>query len=169
MTTTKFKGQEVNLIGDIINVGDDAPVVTLVDTELNDVEIGGKSDKIQLIISVPSLETKVCAAETRKFNSEVASLGIVDTYVISMDLPFASQRFCATEGIDNLSVVSDYVDKDFSISYGVLMGDNKLKGLCVRAVFVVDRSGKVVYKEIVDEVTSEPNYDEVLEAIKTAR
>ena len=78
MATTKFKGEVVELIGDDVNVGDNAPVVTLVDTKLNDVEIGGKSDKIQLIISVPSLETKVCAAETRKFNQEVASLDIVD-------------------------------------------------------------------------------------------
>jgi len=169
MATTKFKGEIVDLIGDEVKVGDMAPAVTLVDTKLNDVEIGGKSDKIQLIVSVPSLETKVCAAETRKFNQEVASLDIVDTFVISMDLPFASERFCSTEGIDNITVASDYVDKDFSISYGVLMGDNKLKGLCARAVFVVDRSGKVVYKEIVDEVTAEPNYAEVLEAIKLAR
>lgn len=166
---TMFKGEKVVLIGDEIKVGDDAPVVTVVDTALNDLEIGGSSDKIQLIIAVPSLETKVCAAETRKFNQEVASLSIVDTTVISMDLPFASERFCSTEGIVNLKVASDYVDKDFSISYGVLMGDGKLRGLCARAVFVVDRKGKLFYKEIVPEVTAEPNYAAVLEAIKEAR
>lgn len=169
MSTTKFKGETVTLIGDEIKIGMDAPVASLVDTALNDVEVGGKSDKIQLIISVPSLETKVCAAETRKFNQEVANLSIVDTTVISMDLPFASERFCSTEGIANLKVASDYVDKDFATSYGVLMGDGKLRGLCARAVFVVDRKGKIVYKEIVADVTSEPNYSAVLDAIKGAR
>ena len=169
MATTSFKGEIVNLVGDEVKIGDMAPVVTVVDTGLNDIDVGGSNDKIQLIIAVPSLETKVCAAETRKFNQEVANLSIVDTTVISMDLPFASERFCSTEGIENLKVASDYVDKDFSASYGVLMADGKLRGLCARAVFVVDRSGKIVYKEIVPEVTAEPNYAAVLEAIKEAR
>jgi len=86
-----------------------------------------------------------------------------------MDLPFASQRFCTTEGIANLSVVSDYIDKDVSKAFGVLMADNKLKGLSARSVFVIDRSGYIVYKEIVSEVTEEPNYQAALEAIKDAR
>ena len=96
-------------------------------------------------------------------------MDICETTVVSMDLPFASERFCSTNGIENLSVVSDYIDKSVSLSYGVLMNDNKLKGLCARAVFVVDRSGTIVYKEIVAEVTDEPNYAAVLEAIKEAR
>ena len=166
--TTKFKGEIVELEGNELNVGDDAPVVTCVGTDLSDVEFGGVGDKVQLIISVPSLDTKVCAEETRKFNEDVEDLAIVDTYVVSMDLPFASQRFCSTEGISNLEVVSDYVDKSFAKAYGVLMKDNKLKGLCARAVFVVDKNGKIVYKEIVPEVTEEPNYEAVLEAIKGA-
>jgi thiol peroxidase len=86
-----------------------------------------------------------------------------------MDLPFASAKFCSTEGIDNLTVVSDYVEKDFGKAYGVLMADNKLKGLCARAIFVVDRSGEITYKQIVPEVTDEPNYQEALDAIKEAR
>lgn len=86
-----------------------------------------------------------------------------------MDLPFASQRFCSTEGIENLTVVSDYMDKAVSKAYGVLMEDGALKGLSARTIFVVDRSGKVVYKEIVAEVTAEPDYEAALEAIKSAR
>jgi thiol peroxidase len=86
-----------------------------------------------------------------------------------MDLPFAADRFCSTEGIANLSVASDYINKDVSRAYGVLMDDNKLKGLSARAVFVVDRSGTIVYKEIVPEVTAEPNYEAALDAIKEAR
>lgn len=166
MDKTHFKGTDVTLIGKTLNVGDEAPVVTLVDTNLDDVEIGGAQDKIQLIISVPSLDTGVCQKETTEFNQLVATLDIVHTYVISMDLPFASQKFCSTQGIENLDVLSDYIDKEFCKLYGVLMKDNKLKGLAARAVFVVNKQGIISYKHIVDEVTSEPNYQEVLDALK---
>lgn len=169
MQSTKFHGTKVTLVGDAIGVGDAAPVVSAVGTDLEDVEIGGAKDKIQLIVMVPSLDTSTCAAETRRFNEDVNNLDICETTVVSMDLPFASERFCTTSGIENLSVVSDYIDKSVSLAYGVLMDDNKLKGLCARAVFVVDRSGTIVYKEIVPEVTAEPNYEAALEAIKQAR
>ena len=169
MSTTMFKGTEVTLSGDEINVGDKAPIITAVGTDLSEIEVGGERDKVQLIVSVPSLDTATCASETRRFNLEVASLDICETTVISMDLPFASQKFCSTEGIDNLTVVSDYVDKEFGKAYGVLMADNKLKGLLARTIFVLDRSGEVVYKEVVPEVTDEPNYEAVIEAIKEAR
>ena len=169
MQTTTFKGTKVNLFGNAINVGDKAPVVTAVATDLSDVEIGGAKDNIQLIITLPSLDTDTCAAETRRFNQDVNNLDICETTVISMDLPFASERFCTTSGIENLTVASDYIDKEVSKAYGVLMEDNKLKGLSARAVFVIDRSGTVVYKEIVNEVTDEPNYTAALDAIKEAR
>ncbi|MEA1915798.1 MAG: thiol peroxidase [Campylobacterota bacterium] len=169
MEITKFNGEVVNLEGTQINVGDQAPLAVTVGTDLNDVEVGGAKDKIQLIVSVPSLDTGTCAAETRRFNQEVDDLDICETTVISMDLPFASQRFCTTEGIANLAVASDYVEKEFSKAYGVLMKDGKLKGLSARTIFVVDRSGEVVYKQIVEEVTAEPDYEAALEAIKEAR
>lgn len=169
MAITKFNGEVVNLEGTQINVGDQAPAVITVGTDLSDVEVGGAKDKIQLIVSVPSLDTGTCAAETRRFNQEVDDLDICETTVISMDLPFASQRFCTTEGIANLAVASDYVEKEFSRAYGVLMKDGKLKGLSARTIFVVDRSGEVVYKQIVEEVTAEPDYESALEAIKDAR
>ena len=169
MQTTMFKGTTVNLAGNEINVGDKAPVVTAIGTDLSDVEIGGAKDSVQLLVFIPSLDTATCAAETRRFNVDVNNLDICETTVISMDLPFASQRFCSTEGIDNLTVVSDYIEKEASKAYGILMADNKLKGLSARAIFVVDRNGEVVYKEIVPEVTEEPNYEAALEAIKEAR
>jgi len=169
MQTTTFKGTTVNLTGNEINVGDKAPSVIATGTDLSDVEIGGAKDKVQLIITVPSLDTATCASETRKFNVAVNDLDICETTVISMDLPFAADRFCSTEGIDNLTVASDYIDKAVSKAYGVLMDDNKLKGLSARAIFVVDRSGEVIYKEIVSEVTDEPDYESALEAIKEAR
>ncbi|MCD6173106.1 MAG: thiol peroxidase [Sulfurimonas sp.] len=169
MQTTTFKGTTVNLAGNELNVGDKAPSVIAIGTDLSDVEIGGAKDKIQLIITVPSLDTDTCAAETRRFNMDVNNLDICETTVVSMDLPFASQRFCTTEGIANLTVTSDYIDKEVSKAFGVLMDDNKLKGLSARAVFVIDRNGEIVYKEIVPEVTDEPNYEAALEAIKEAR
>ena len=166
MQTTKFKGSEVKLAGNAVNVGDQAPKAVAVGTDLSDVEIGGAKDRIQLLITVPSLDTDTCAAETRRFNQDVNNLDICETTVVSMDLPFASDRFCTTSGIENLTVVSDYIDKEVSKAYGVLMADNKLKGLSARTVFVIDRSGEVVYKEIVEEVTDEPNYEAALDAIK---
>jgi len=169
MQTTTFKGTTVNLAGNALNVGDKAPSVIATGTDLSDVEIGGAKDRIQLIITVPSLDTDTCAAETRRFNVEVNNLDICETTVVSMDLPFAADRFCTTEGIENLTVASDYIDKEVSKSFGILMDDNKLKGLSARAVFVIDRSGEIVYKEIVPEVTDEPNYEAALNAIKEAR
>ncbi len=169
MQTTTFKGTTVNLAGTQINVGDKAPSVIATGTDLSDVEIGGAKDKVQLIITVPSLDTDTCAAETRRFNVDVNNLDICETTVVSMDLPFAADRFCTTEGIENLTVASDYIDKEVSKAFGILMDDNKLKGLSARAVFVIDRDGEVVYKEIVPEVTDEPNYEAALEAIKEAR
>ncbi len=169
MDFVKFKGTDVTVEGTELDVGDMAPLVTVVNPELEEIEIGGPSDKVQLIISVPSLDTDTCAAETRRFNQEVGALDICQTTVVSMDLPFASAKFCTTEGIDNLQVGSDYIDKDFAKSYGVLMADNKLKGLCARAVFIIDRNGVITYIQVVPEVTDEPNYEEVLEAIKDAR
>ena len=169
MQTTTFQGTTVNLSGTELNVGDKAPSVIATGTDLNDVEIGGAKDRIQLIITVPSLDTDTCAAETRRFNVDVNNLDICETTVVSMDLPFAADRFCTTEGIENLTVASDYIDKEVSKAFGVLMADNKLIGLSARSVFVIDRSGEIVYKEIVPEVTDEPNYSAALEAIKEAR
>jgi thioredoxin-dependent peroxiredoxin len=166
MATTQFKGTPVTLGEGELNVGDKAPVITLINPDLEDVEVGGAQDKTQLLITVPSLDTATCARETAEFNQLVGSMDIIHTYVISMDLPFASQKFCTTQGIDNLTVLSDYIDKDFSKSYGVLMQDNKLKGLSARTVFVVNKEGVISYKQVVPEVTDEPDYDAILEALK---
>jgi thiol peroxidase len=166
--TTQLKGNVVNLTGNLINVGDKAPVVTVTLSDLSEKKVGGENDKTQLLIVVPSLDTEVCARETRAFNEKVNLLGIVDITVISMDLPFASKRFCSTEGIDAIDVASDFVEKEFSKTYGVLIKDSVLKGLSARAIFVINEEGIVTYKELVPEITSEPNYDAVLDAVKDA-
>ncbi|MEV9615248.1 thiol peroxidase Prx-SUH [Aliarcobacter butzleri] len=167
MATTKLKGNEVNLSGTELNVGDIAPVVTVVAQDLSDITIGGQNGKAQIVVVVPSLDTAVCATETRRFNSEAAKIENAEVIVVSMDLPFAMKRFCTTEGI-NLKVGSDFRAKAFAKSYGVLQVNGPLAGLTARAVFIINASGKIVYKEIVPEITAEPDYEAVLEAAKGA-
>jgi thiol peroxidase len=166
MATTNLKGNLVNLIGNEVNVGDTAPIVNVVSNDLSDIEIGGQKGKAQIIVVVPSLDTEVCAAETRRFNEEAAKLENTSVTVVSMDLPFAMGRFCTTEGIKNLKVGSDYRAKNFANAYGVLIADGPLAGLTCRAIFVIDANGKVSYKEICPEITEEPNYERALAAVK---
>ncbi|MAD42319.1 MAG: lipid hydroperoxide peroxidase [Arcobacter sp.] len=168
MATTKLKGNEVNLSGAELNVGDKAPVVTVVAKDLSDVQIGGENGKSQVVVVVPSLDTPVCAAETRKFNEEAAKMENAEVIVVSMDLPFAMGRFCTTEGIENLTVGSDFRAKAFAKSYGVLIASGALAGVTCRAIFVINASGVITYKEICPEITEEPNYDAALAALSDA-
>jgi len=169
MTKVKFKGEiEVNLSGTELNVGDIAPVVSGVGVDLNDIQIGGEQGKAQVIVAVPSLDTDVCAREARRFNEEASKIENTEVIIVSMDLPFAIKRFCTTEGIENLKVASDFRAKAFAKSYGVLQANGPLAGLTARAVFIINPSGKITYKEIVPEITNEPNYDAVLTALKDA-
>ena len=166
MATTKFKGTDVELLGNEVNVGDKAPEVTVVNSDgLGDVVVGGAQGEKQLIIVVPSLDTGVCATETRNFNAKVANLEGVKATIVSLDLPFAAGRFCSAEGIDKLVVTSDFRNKDFANAYGVLLGGSVLAGVTCRAIFVVDADGVVTYKEIVPEITEEPNYDAAIAAV----
>ena len=167
MATTKLKGNTVNLAGNEVNVGDKAPEVTVVNSAgLADVTVGGAQGVKQLIVVVPSLDTPVCATETRQFNAKAAEMEGVKLTIISMDLPFAAGRFCSTEGIENLTVASDFRNKEFANAYGVLIADGALAGVTCRAIFAVDAEGTVTYKEIVPEITEEPNYDAALAAVK---
>jgi thiol peroxidase len=168
MATTMLKGNIVNLAGTEINVGDSAPEVTLPKMDLSDTTVGGAKTNVQLLIVVPSLDTPVCATETREFNNKIAGLDNVDTTIISMDLPFASKRFCSTEGIDNLTVTSDFRTKEFGNAYGMLVADGALRGVLARCIFVIGTDGKVTYKQLVPEITTEPNYDEAIEAVEKA-
>ena len=168
MATTKLKGNEVNLIGNEVNVGDTAPVVTIAAKDLSDVQVGGEKGKAQIVVVVPSLDTPVCAAETRKFNEEAAKMENAEVIVVSMDLPFAMGRFCTTEGIENLTVGSDFRAKAFAKSYGVLVASGALAGVTCRAIFVINASGVITYKEICPEITEEPNYDAALAALSDA-
>ena len=166
MATTKFKGTDVELLGNEVNVGDKAPAITVVNSDgLGDVTVGGASGKKQLIIVVPSLDTGVCATETRNFNAKAANLNDVTATIVSLDLPFAAGRFCSAEGINDLVVTSDFRNKDFANAYGVLLGGSVLAGVTCRAIFAVNEEGVVTYKEIVPEITEEPNYDAAIAAV----
>lgn len=161
-----FKGNAVSLKGKEINVGDSAPKVELIAGDLSTKSVGGASGKFQIINVVPSLDTGVCATQTRKFNEKATSLSNAEVFVVSLDLPFAQGRFCSIEGIQNVVALSDFKNKAFGESYGVILAGSPLEGLLTRAVFVVNPEGKVVHKEIVSEVTNEPNYDAALAAVK---
>ncbi len=161
-----FKGNAVTLKGNAVNVGDKAPKVDLVAGDLSLKSVGGSSGKYQIINVVPSLDTGVCATQTRKFNEKAAALPNASVFVVSLDLPFAQGRFCSTEGIQNVTALSDFKNKDFGNAYGVLLADSPLAGLLTRAVFVVNPEGNVVHKEIVSEITTEPNYEAALNAVK---
>lgn len=161
-----FKGNAVSLKGKEVNVGDSAPKVELIAGDLSTKSVGGASGKFQIINVVPSLDTGVCATQTRKFNEKATSLSNAEVFVVSLDLPFAQGRFCSIEGIQNVVALSDFKNKAFGESYGVILAGSPLEGLLTRAVFVVNPEGKVVHKEIVSEVTNEPNYDAALAAVK---
>ncbi|MBP3224005.1 MAG: thiol peroxidase [Campylobacter sp.] len=162
----KFLGNPVNLGGNEVKVGEAAPEVVIAGKDLEDIVIG-KSEKKQIIVAVPSLDTPVCASEARKFNEKAASLPNTEVIVVSMDLPFAMGRFCTTEGIENLRTASDFRAKKFAKSYGILIEDSALAGLNARAIFVIS-GGVIAYKDIMAEITEEPNYEAVLEAAKNA-
>jgi thiol peroxidase len=146
-----------------VKVGDKAPNFVAVDNDLNPVGLSAFQGKTVVLSSVASLDTSVCDTETRRFNQEATKLGAdVEIVTISMDLPFAQKRWCAAAGVDRVHTLSDHREASFGTAYGVLM---KGPRLLARALFVVDKEGIVRYVQIVPEVTQEPDYDDVLEAV----
>jgi thiol peroxidase len=163
-----FKGTPMTLAGEAVKVGQTAPDFKLHYFEggLKTVTPADLKGKPTLISVVPSLDTGVCATQTKKFNDQVGALGDkINAVTVSLDLPFAQNRFCGAEGIKNLKVLSDYQDRSFGKNWGMLIEELKL---LARGTFVLDKDGKVVYAETVGEVTQEPNYDATLAALKGA-
>jgi thiol peroxidase len=158
----KFKGNQVTLEGNIVKVGDVAPDFVVIDNGLNSVAAKDFKGK-RVYVSVPSIDTQVCDVEVRKFNQEATKLQDVKIYTISMDLPFAQARWCGNAGIEAVQTLSDYKDRSFGKEFGTYI---KELGLLTRAVFVVDENNKITYVEYCEEVTSEPNYEAVLNALK---
>ena len=159
-----FKGQPVTLSGPQVQVGQKAPEFTAVKTDLGEFQLSDVKGKVVVLSAVPSLDTPVCDAETRRFNHEAASMGDdVQIVTISMDLPFAQKRWCAGAGIDRVTAVSDHRDASFITAYGLLLPDLRL---LTRAVIVLDKEGTVRYVQVVPEIASEPDYEPVLAAVK---
>lgn len=159
-----FKGAPLTLLGAMPEVGERAPLFELVGNDLLPVILADYKGKTLVLLTVPSLDTSVCDAEARRFNQEAAGLGgNVAVLVASMDLPFAQKRWCAAAGITQVKTASAHKDESFGRDYGVLVQELRL---LARAVFVIDGGGVVRYVQLVPEVAREPNYGEVLAAIR---
>jgi thiol peroxidase len=159
-----LKGKPITLVGEEVRVGQTGPDFEAVDNDLKPVRLSSLKGKVLILSSVPSLDTSVCDIETRKFNEKAGQLGnVVKVLTISMDLPFAQKRWCGAAGIKNVQTLSDHRDASFGMAYGVLI---KELHLLARAVFVIDKTGIVRYKQIVPEISSEPNYEAAINAAK---
>ncbi|AGF72607.1 thiol peroxidase [Corynebacterium halotolerans] len=165
MATVNFQNTATSTVGELPNVGDQLPSFTLVGTDLGEFtneEFAGK----RVILNVfPSLDTGVCAASVRRFNELASELDNTVVVGVSKDLPMAQGRFCEAEGIENVTAGSAF-RTSFGEDYGLTLEGSPLQGLLARAVVVADENGKVVYTQLVDEITTEPDYDSALEALK---
>jgi thiol peroxidase len=164
MAEITFKGEVVHTCGMLPDVGQKAPAFTLTDNDLIDRDSDSfQADKIVLNI-FPSLDTSVCSATVRRFNEEAAALDKAVVLCISMDLPFAQERFCAAEGIEDVITLSAFRHREFGEAYGVTITDGPLAGLFARAVLVIDGQHTIIHSQLVPEIASEPDYDAAIEA-----
>lgn len=165
MATITFKGNPIKTSGELPKVGSKAPNFSLVKDDLSNATLADfKGSKVVLNI-FPSIDTGICAMSVKEFNKKAAGLTNTKVLCISKDLPFAQQRFCGAEGIENVINLSDYATGDFSNDYGLLMLDGPLHHLSSRAVIVLDEEGTVVYTEQVPEIVQEPNYEAALASL----
>lgn len=166
METIYFKGTPCHTYGTIPEVGEKAPCFNLVTPELKEIHCADFAGKTLVLNVFPSLDTPVCAASVRRFNSEAAAMPDTNVLCVSMDLPFAASRFCEAEGIKNVTPASAFRSPMFAEKYGLQIVDGPLAGLLARAVIVLDGNRKVQYVDLVNEITNEPKYDEAIEVIR---
>jgi thiol peroxidase len=166
MATITLKGNPINTVGALPEVGTQAPGFRLTRGDLTDVTLEDYAGRTVVVNIVPSLDTGVCAASARRFNKEVTDLPNATVLTVSNDLPFAQTRFCEAEGIQNVVPLSQLRDREFGRAWGVEIVDGPLAGLLSRAVVVLDRDGKVVYTQQVPEIAQEPDYGPVLKAVR---
>lgn len=164
-TGTTLGGTPVTLFGKFPEVGQTAPAFTLVDKDLKDVALQSFAGKRKVLNIVPSLDTAVCATSTRKFNEAASKLDNTVVLVISADLPFAMNRFCVAEGLENVITLSLMRGRDFMRNYGVKIADSVLSGVTARAVLVLDEKDRIIHAELVSDITHEPNYDAALASL----
>ena len=165
MATVTRRGVPVNTNGELPAVGTTAPDFVLTRGDLSDVSLADFAGKKKVLSIVPSLDTPTCIASTRRFNEKAAGLDNTVVLVIAADLPYAQTRFCSAEGINNVVPLSLMRSRKFAKDYGVLMVDGPLQGITARAVVVLDENDKILYTELVPEITQEPDYDAVLAAL----
>ncbi len=159
-----MKGNPLTLSGNEVKVGQDAPDCTVVANDLSEVKLSSYKGKKVILLTVPSLDTGICDTETKRFNQEAAKLGDnVKVLAVSMDLPFAQKRWCAAARAQNVQTLSDYKNTEVGTNFGVLIKELKL---LARSIFVLDSKGKIQYTQLVKEVTTEPDYNAVLDAVK---
>lgn len=164
--TVTFQGNTLHLEGELPKIGDHAHDFHLVANDLSEKTLQDFAGKVLLIATVPSLDTPVCDLEARHFNQEAANLSDdVRIAVVSCDLPFAQARWCGAAGVKNIETLSDYRSHSFGRHYGVLIEELKL---LTRAIFVIDKKGIVTYCQVVPEITNQPDYGPVMEALKKA-
>ena len=165
--TTTFKGTPIRLEGHFPQAGETAPDFLLTKNDLSDFSLKDGNGEYLILNIFPSLDTGVCATTVRRFNQMAASLPGAMVLCISKDLPFAQNRFCVAEGIDHTLLLSDFrYTSRFGKDYGVLITSGPMRGLLARAVVIIDPKGKIIYSELVSEVTREPNYEAALRAVK---
>jgi len=163
---TKLKGNEVNLAGDFIEKGSAAPDFTMTKGDLSKFNLSDRKGKTLLLNIFPSIDTPVCSASVRKFNQLASKMDNTLVLCISKDLPFAQSRFCSVEGIQNVIALSDFHHTStFGKDYGVLIADSPMSGLLARAVVIINPEGKVIYSQLVPDITQEPDYDAALKAL----
>lgn len=165
MAQTKFKGNPVETSGELPPLHSKAANFCLIDKELKERTLADFKNKKKILSLVPSLDTAVCSLSTKKFNESAAGLPNTCILVISVDTPFAQNRMCGAEGLDNVITLSMIRDKEFAKSYGMLITTGPLTGFIARAIVVLDENDQVIYSELVPEITQEPNYEKALAAL----
>jgi thiol peroxidase len=160
---TTMRGNPMTLIGPELKAGDKAPEFTALDNGMKPVKLSDTGHKTRIFSVVPSLDTPVCDAQTKRFNEEAGKLGDVDIYTVSMDLPFAQKRFCNSFALDKVKMLSDHRDASFGTAYGTLIKELRIMS---RAIFVVGPDDTIKYVEYVPEVSQHPNYEAALDAAK---
>jgi thiol peroxidase len=161
---TTMRGNPLTLVGPELKAGDQAPDFSAIDSGMKPVKLCDTGNKTRIFSVVPSLDTPVCDAQTKRFNEEAAKLDGVDIYTVSMDLPFAQKRFCNSFALDNVKMLSDHKEASFGEHYGTLIKELRILS---RAIFVVGPDDKLKYVEYVPEVADHPNYEAALSAARS--
>lgn len=158
-------GNPLTLVGNEVKVGEMAPLFKAINKNLEEVSLKEFLGKVIVLTSFPSIDTGICAMQAAKFNNELSKYDEVSVITISNDLPFALGRYCGANGINNAVTLSDHRDLEFANSYGMLLKELRL---LARAVFIIDKKGQIIYKEVVSEIKTELNYEAALKVVKKA-